>query len=73
MYFFCSFIGENKLTYLLTYLHLKISFFLKHIPIHFDINRSIVIRPVKWNLLNFPNIEINKPLLDTIISKVINV
>ena len=43
--------------------HLKRLFFLKNRPIHFHINRTIVIRPVKRNQLSFPSIEINKPLL----------
>ena len=37
--------------------------FLKNRPIHFHINKTTVIRPVKWNKLSFPRIEINKPLL----------
>ena len=43
--------------------HLKRWFFLKNRPIHFHINRTSVIRPVKRNQLSFPSIEINKPLL----------
>ena len=43
--------------------HLKRWFFLKNRPIHFHINRTTVIRPVKRNQLSFPSIEINKPLL----------
>ena len=43
--------------------HLKRWFFLKNRPTHFHINRTIVIRPVKWNQLSFPSIKINKPLL----------
>ena len=41
--------------------HLKRWFFLKNRLIHFHINRTIVIRPVKQNQLSFPSIEINKP------------
>ena len=41
-------------------------FFLKNRPIHFHINRTIVIRPVKRNQLSFPSIEINKPLLNPV-------
>ena len=43
--------------------HFKRSFFLKNRPIHFHINNTIVIRPVKQNQLSFPSIEIDKPLL----------
>ena len=42
--------------------------FLKNRPIHFHINRTTVIRPVKWNQLSFPSIEINKPLLTPVYS-----
>ena len=43
--------------------HLKKWFFLENRPIHFQINSTSVIRPVKWNKLRaeFSNIEINKP------------
>ena len=30
--------------------------------IHFKINTTCVIRPVKWNQLSFNSIKINKPL-----------
>ena len=43
--------------------HLKILFFLKNRPIHFQINSTSVIRLVKQNQLSFSSIEINKPLL----------
>ena len=43
--------------------HLERSFFLKNRPIHFQINRTIVIRLVKQNQLRFPSTEINKPFL----------
>ena len=46
--------------------HLKRLFFLKNRPIHFHINRTIAIRPVKQNQLSFPSIEINKPLLTSV-------
>ena len=36
--------------------------FLKNRPIHFNINSTSVIRPVKQNQLSFSSIEINKPL-----------
>ena len=42
--------------------HLKRWFFLKNRPIHFHINSTSVIRPVKRNQLSFSSIEINKPL-----------
>ena len=48
--------------------HLKILFFLKNRPIHFHINRTIVIRQVKQNQLSFPSIKINKPLLTPVYS-----
>ena len=38
-------------------------FFLQNKPIHFHINRTSVVRPVKQNQLSFPSTEINKPLL----------
>ena len=41
--------------------HLNRWFSLKNRPIHFYINSTSVIRPVKWNQLSFPNIEINQP------------
>ena len=43
--------------------HLKRWFFLKNRPIHFHINRTSVIWPVKQNQLSFPCTEINKLLL----------
>ena len=42
--------------------HLKRLFFLKNRPIHFHINNTSIIRPVKRNQLSFSSIEINKPL-----------
>ena len=42
--------------------HLKRSFFLKNRAIHFHINSTSVIRPVKRNQLSFFSIEINRPL-----------
>ena len=42
--------------------HLKRRFFLKDRSIHFHINSTSVIRPVKRNQLIFSNIEINKLL-----------
>ena len=45
--------------------HLK-KFFLKSRPIHFHINRTIVIRSVKQNQASFPSTETNKPLLTPI-------
>ena len=39
---------------------LKRLFFLKNTTIHFHINRTSVIRPVKQNQLSFPSIEIYK-------------
>ena len=42
--------------------HLKRWFFLKNRPIHFHINRTSAIIPVKRNQLSFTSIEINKPL-----------
>ena len=48
--------------------HLKRWFSLKSRPIHFHINRTIVIRPVKQNQLSFPSIEINKPLFTPVYS-----
>ena len=41
--------------------HLKRLFFLKNSAIHFHINRTSVIRPVKQNQLKLLSIEINKP------------
>ena len=41
--------------------HLKRLFFLKNKPIHFHINSTSVIRPIKLYQHDFP-IEINKPL-----------
>ena len=38
-------------------------FFLKNRPIHFHINRNIVIRLVEQNQQSFPSIEINKQAL----------
>ena len=40
--------------------NLKIWFFLKTRPIHFHINSTSVIRPVKQNRLSFSSININK-------------
>ena len=37
-------------------------FFLSNRPIHFHINSTSAIRPVKQKKLNFSNIEINKSL-----------
>ena len=37
--------------------HFKRLFFLKNRPIHFHINRTIVIRPVKRNQLSFPALK----------------
>ena len=42
--------------------HLKRLFFLKNRPIHFRINSTSVIRPIKQNQLSFFSIEINKQL-----------
>ena len=42
--------------------HLKIRFFLKNRPMHFHINSTSVIRPVKQKKLSFSSIEIIKPL-----------
>ena len=44
-------------------LHTTRRFSLKSRPIHFHINRNVVIRSVKRNQLSFPSIEINKLLL----------
>ena len=41
-------------------------FFLKNSAIHFHINRTSVIRPVKQNQLSFSSIEINKALFATV-------
>ena len=43
--------------------HIKRWFILKNRPIHFYINSTTVIRPVKWKQLSFSCIETNKPLL----------
>ena len=48
--------------------HLKIWFFLKNRPIHFQINSNCVIRPIKRIQLSFLCVEINKPLPATIYS-----
>ena len=37
-------------------------FFLKNRHIHFHINSTSVIRPLKWNQLSFSRIKINRPL-----------
>ena len=42
--------------------HLDTSFFLKNRPIHFHINSTSVIIPVKQNQLSFSCIKIKKPL-----------
>ena len=42
--------------------YLKRGFFIKNRPIHFHINSTSVIRPVKQNQLSFSSIEIKKPL-----------
>ena len=42
--------------------YLKRWFFLKNRHIHFHINSTSVIRPLKWNQLSFSRIKINRPL-----------
>ena len=48
--------------------HLKRLFFLKNRPIHFHINRTSVIRPIKQNQLSFTGNKISKSLLTPVYS-----
>ena len=43
--------------------HLKRLFFFENRPVHFHVNSTSVIRPVKRNQLSFSSIEVNKPFL----------